>query len=150
MHIEVDQSGKIGDTRVPTVLAFSNAESCAILIPASVKRACIRYLRQHKKAGTTLYLQLFSTGLYLLLKESLLQNCRITIDIEYPGHSAKVKEHLLNLLHRANIAGIEENIQFAYIGKKSNAHARAYEVFVGLRQADRTISYQEVITEFGK
>jgi hypothetical protein len=35
MRIEVDQSGKIGDTRVPTVMAFSNDESCAIRKPKS-------------------------------------------------------------------------------------------------------------------
>lgn len=39
-----DQSGKIGDTRVHTVLAYSDTESYAILIPASVKRDCVQKL----------------------------------------------------------------------------------------------------------
>lgn len=45
MRVEVDQSGKIGDTKVPTVLAFSNGRSFAVLIPAIVKRECLKRLR---------------------------------------------------------------------------------------------------------
>ena len=37
MRVEVDQSDKTGDTKVPTVLAFVNDESYAILIPATVR-----------------------------------------------------------------------------------------------------------------
>jgi hypothetical protein len=46
LDIEVDQSGKIEDTRVDTVIAFSNGLSGTILIPAVVKRVCIRALRK--------------------------------------------------------------------------------------------------------
>lgn len=38
MQIEIDQSGKIEDTRKDTVLAFSNGKNYSILIPAEVKR----------------------------------------------------------------------------------------------------------------
>ncbi|MFQ5855819.1 MAG: hypothetical protein ACE5LU_09280 [Anaerolineae bacterium] len=103
MHVEVDQSGKIGDTKVPTVLAFSNADSYAILIPAIVKRACLQELRQRGKSGTTLYMQLFATGLYLLLKDHIQDLPLVAIDIEYSGHNAMIKQHLLNLLWRADV-----------------------------------------------
>lgn len=43
--VEVDQSGKIGDTKVHTVLAFSNSYGFSILIPANVKRECIKIQR---------------------------------------------------------------------------------------------------------
>ena len=56
MRVEVDQSGKIGDTKVATVLAFSNEEHFTILIPATVKRACLQRLRKRGKSGATLYL----------------------------------------------------------------------------------------------
>ncbi len=148
MHIEVDQSGKIGDTRVPTVLAFSNSENCAILIPASVKRACIQRLRKRGKSGTTLYLQLFATGLYLLLKGYIQFLQQVTIDIEYPGHSAKIKEHFLNLLHRSDIIGIDDKIVFQFIGKKSKAHEKAIRVFNGVIEPDKTIGYQDIMAEF--
>jgi hypothetical protein len=45
MKLQVDQSIKIGDTQAPTILALSNDIQRAILIPASVKRECIRALR---------------------------------------------------------------------------------------------------------
>ena len=38
MHIEVDQSGKIGDTAVPTALALSNDLSVTLWISAAAKR----------------------------------------------------------------------------------------------------------------
>ena len=98
MHVEVDQSGKIGDTSVPTVLAFSDGENYAILIPASVKRKCLLALRERGKSGTTLYLRLFSTGLFLLLKDRLNQFSLVTIDVEYPGHSGKIKDQIVNLV----------------------------------------------------
>jgi len=56
MRVEVDQSGKIGDTRVPTVLAFSDGNTYAIVIPAKVKRKCVHRLRRRGEAGTTLWL----------------------------------------------------------------------------------------------
>ena len=42
MKVEVDQSGKIGDTKVPTVLAFSNGKKVAILIPAKAKPSLMK------------------------------------------------------------------------------------------------------------
>jgi hypothetical protein len=49
MRIEVDQSGKIENTRVDTVLTFADGESRAILVPAAVKRACLMALRKQQK-----------------------------------------------------------------------------------------------------
>ncbi len=148
MRVEVDQSGKIGDTRVPTVLAFSDGESYAIMIPATVKRKCLHKLRQTGEAGTTLYLKLFIIGLYLLLKEHTRDITYVTIDVEYPGHEAKIKEHLLNLLRRAGITASEANFGFQYIGKKSKAHDKALSVFTGATRPDKTISFREIVREF--
>ncbi len=52
--VEVDQSGKIGETDKPTVLAFAGGKERAILIPAGVKRQIISQLRQLGK-GDALY-----------------------------------------------------------------------------------------------
>ena len=54
MKFVVDQSIKIGDTQSPTVLALSNDIQPAILIPASVKRDCIRALRGRWTTSSTL------------------------------------------------------------------------------------------------
>lgn len=148
MRVEVDQSGKIGDTKVPTALSFSNGDSLVILIPATVKRKCILELRKRGKSGPTLYLQLFAVGLYLLLKDHISSLDQITIDIEYMGHDAKIKEQLLNLFLRANGFMPEATLDFRYIGKKSNAHEKAFAVFTGQIRPDRIIGFREMIAEF--
>lgn len=71
MHIEVDQSGKVEDTATNTVIAFSNEKKRAILIPATVKRACLQELRQEGKTGKSIYRRLFVVGLLFLLKDSV-------------------------------------------------------------------------------
>ncbi|MBC7264785.1 MAG: hypothetical protein H5T64_10600 [Chloroflexi bacterium] len=151
MHIEVDQSGKIGDTKVATVLAFSDTESYAILIPAEVKRACLHELRQRGKSGTTLYLQLFAVGLFLLLAEVVGRVSLVTIDIEYPGHSATTKRFLMNLFGRAGLSVDADMIEFRQIhgvGKKPAAHDKAYYVSRGDAKPDRVITLEELLEQF--
>ncbi len=150
MHVEVDQSGKIGDTKVPTVLAFADTESFAILIPATVKRDCLQALRQLGKSGTTLYLDLFAIGLYLLLRDHIRKFTLVTIDIEYPGHENKIKEHLLNLLVRAGVSVEADRIRFDRIhvgGKKPRAHDKAYYTYHGEQRPDRVITLEEILAE---
>ena len=86
MRVEVDQSGKIGDTKVATVLAFSNGITHTILIPATVKRECVLWLRERGRKGTSMYVGLFSVALFLLLVKNIKSLKQIVIDIEYPGH----------------------------------------------------------------
>ena len=71
MDVEVDQSGKIEDTNVDTVLAFSNRMSYVILIPAKVKRAAFQVLRARRKTSKANTLRLFSVSLFLLLQDHL-------------------------------------------------------------------------------
>lgn len=148
MRVEVDQSGKIGDTKVPTVLAFSDGESYAILIPATVKRKCLQELRRRGKAGTSLYLHLFTAGLYLLLKDHIQNLNLIVMDIEYPGHEVKIEEQLLNQLRREKAAVTGVKFDFLHIGKKSRAHEKALAVFNGDSRPNRTIGYREISARF--
>ena len=118
MKLVVDQSIKIGDTQSPTVLALSNDIQRAILIPASVKRECIRALRGRWTPDATLYIRLFAAGLFLLLRELLTTADRITIDVEYPGHERDIKRDLLLLCRQAGDVVDPSVIHFEHIGKK--------------------------------
>ena len=89
MKVEVDQSGKIGDTKVPTVLAFSNSSQFAILIPTKIKRECIQQIRGKRKMETKLYIQLFAVGLYLLLKKEIKSLGQVIIDFDIPDMKQK-------------------------------------------------------------
>jgi hypothetical protein len=79
-NIEVDQSGKMGDLAVHTVLAFANDIEYAILISAGVKRAIIQELRAWGKSKIRAVLQVFAAGLFLLVRDSLSEVEQIVID----------------------------------------------------------------------
>jgi len=148
MRVEVDQSGKIGDTRVPTVLAFSDGEDYAILFPAKVKRECVQRLREQGETGKTFYMRLFAVGLFFLLKDHALTADQIAVDIEYPGRNAEVKLYLLNLLRQASIRIDGEVIHFEHIGKSSNAHKKALAVYTKEQMPDKVIKSDEILVLF--
>lgn len=148
--VEVDQNGKIGDTQGPTVLAFSNGTNFAILIPANVKREYLHELRRRGKSGPTLYLEFFALSLYLLLRNHIHDLEQITIDIEYPGHDATIKENLLALLLRRGFSINAHRIRFDQIhqGKKHpGAHDRVYYTWRGTVAPDKVIRLGELLAE---
>lgn len=148
MRVEIDQSGKIGDTKVPTVLAFSNGKKYAVLIPATTKRKCLDKLRRQGRSGRFLYSKLFAIGLYLLLKDHIRRLKELMIDVEYPGWNAEIKLYLLNMLRRRGIEFDPNKIHFRHIGKKSRAHAKAIAVYKRIEKADKTINFDEILAEY--
>ncbi len=150
MHVEVDQSGKISDTKVPTVLAFSDGENYAILIPASVKRECIKFLRNRYRALRQPYMKLFAGALFLLLESSLPKITAMTLDAEYPGHEPEIRGMLLENVRHLQPDFAKERIIFRRIGKKSPAHKKAYAVFKGKDKPDRIISFRQMQSVLSK
>lgn len=146
MHVEVDQSGKIG-AKGPTALAFSNDIDYKILIPARVKRECIKILRSEGKTGKTFYLQLFSAALFLLLKDHIDQLTLVTIDPEYESKDDDIKRFLLNLFWGAGNPISASKIRFSRIGKKSPAHKKALATFRGTINPDRVISAEDLLEQ---
>lgn len=149
MHVEIDQSGKIADTQVATVLAFSNAIAYSIYLPAVVKRELLQKLRT-KKNARVLYFRIFSVLLFLLLKEYLRNDLKvIEIDVEYQGWESEIKGYFLNIARKHGVGVDPECIHFTHIGKKSRAHTKAIN---SLRKGkgDRTISFEDVAYYFLK
>ena len=147
MHIEVDQSGKIG-SKGPTVLAFSNKESRAILIPADVKREITLTLRSWGKTGKTFYLQLFSVGLFLLLEDQIQRKSLITIDPEYWSKDKDIKRHLFNLFRAKGVFLDTDKIRFMRITKKSRAHRLANDCLNKKTEPDKTVTAEEILAFF--
>lgn len=147
MHVEVDQSGKIG-SKGPTVLALSNKISFVILIPANIKRELVRILRSEGKTGKTFYLQLFAVGLFLLLKDHILKVSLVTIDPEYQSKDNDIKAILLNLFRRDGLSVDPEKIRFQRVTKKSPAHLKANNCLEGEIEPDRKISVEEILSQF--
>lgn len=141
MRIEVDQSGKIEQTNMDTIIAFSDGESGSIRITSQVKRKLIDELRSAEYRGSNFYLKIFCAAVFLLLKSHLKSLKKVTIDDEYTGKEAQVKDFLTRHIGE----GREIEVEVARIGRKSNAHVLALAVLRRERQEDRKISLAELL-----
>jgi hypothetical protein len=146
--VEVDQSGKVEDTKEDTVLAFANGITRTVLIPATVKRDCVTLFRLMGQKGKVFYLQLYAIALFFLLKEHGTQLSNIIIDEEYYGREGDIKRYLLNLFTRAGTAVTARQIHFGYVGKASTAHDVAVKTLRGKRRPDKTLTFAEIMSEF--
>lgn len=146
MKIEIDQSGKIADTKVATVLAFSDGITYSILVKATTKRKLVKELRTFKDAHV-FYLQLFAVLIFILIKDFISQIQSIHIDQEYPGRTLDIKGYLINLFKISGMIVDPLSIHFLRIGKHSRAHLKALESF-RKKDADRVINYSEVVAYF--
>jgi hypothetical protein len=144
---EVDQSGKIEQTDVDTILAFSDGEHYSLRIPARVKRALFDHLKRKRPAAGPIghTLRIFSAGLYLLVGRYLAAADRIVIDSEYTGHDAAIRERLLYLIRLSDPYYIGEQIIFAQVGKRSPAHELAWGITRGERRAQHVVTEQELM-----
>lgn len=146
--VEVDQSGKVEDTAKDTVLVFTDGESYSILIPATVKRAVYRELTNRGLREKEITVQLFSVGLYFLLREHITNLQQITIDTEYTGKNTLIKERLVSYLLRGHYQVEPSQISFGHVGKRSPAHLLGISVFRKERKADLTLTLEQVLSEF--
>ena len=147
---EIDQSVKIENTSADTALALSNNINYAVLIPASVKRNCIRSMREGNQRGTSAVLRVFSAALFLLLEKHLKRIEQIVIDTEYPGHEGKIKSMLLNWIRKRRPDFSPANIIFARVGKRSPARKKAINITRRKEKPDRVLTAVEILALLGK
>ena len=134
--VEVDQSGKVEQTESDTVVAFSNGIQSALLVPAAVKRACQKELRERGVAGNMVSLRLFAAALLVLVEGWTAQIDALRLDTEYEGKDGEIKGLLAG--HLRGVGGLAaEGIAFVYVGKHSPAHSLAWQVRRGTRRPDR-------------
>ena len=141
MHIEVDQSGKIEQLNMNSVIAFSNKNQYSVLISKEVKREVYKIYKGKVKE---LRYRLFCVGVYFCLKEYIREKELITICCEYVGKENLIKSFLLDYLRKDYPAVDPKIIRFGMIGKKSNAHAVAIDVYRGNRRPNKILSLSEV------
>jgi hypothetical protein len=149
MPIEIDQSNKVERTDKDTILALSNGKRRAIVISAKVKRDAIVWMKLQKKSDKTIYLHLFTAGLFILLHPYLADiikhNERIIIDDEYTGQESKIRGMLLRHIHKAGFQLAKDNILFAQIGRASTAHVLAWQVQRKFTTADYAVRLDDLI-----
>lgn len=141
MKIEVDQSGKIEQLNKDSVIAFSNKTQYSVLIPKEVKQETFKLYKGKVK---DLRYRLFCIGIYYCLKDYAKEKELITICCEYIGKENLIKSFLLGYLRKDYPMIDPKIIRFGKIGKESNAHAVAIDVFRGNRKPNKILSLNEV------
>ncbi len=144
-HVEIDQSIKVEQTNQPTVLAFSNGIHGTVLIPAEVKRACQRVLRDRGVAFGMIMSRMFVAGLVLLLESQVQNIAGVTIDPEYEGREGQIKGLLLRFVGKWKPSLSGNAIAFRSGGKKSAAHKWAWETHRGEHRPDRVATLAELL-----
>lgn len=150
MHVEIDQSGKVEITRVPTVLAYANHESYAILIPATTKRQWLQYVRTTYTRPEYHYTRIFSACVFLLIEDRVETFDSVLIDTEYPGKDGLIKSMVIGYLRKFNKDYSRLRLHFGFVGKRAKVHEVAIETYRGNRPPNRIITMQDVLRVMGK
>ena len=127
MHIKIDQSGKVEDTRVNTTLAFSDGKRKTILIDRREKRELQKIFRQNNK-GHVFIFKTFAILIFLLIKDNLMEIQHISIDLEYLGKDYLIKDYLLTMIRKYRSFD-KRDIVFTKVGRKTKAHELAINVY---------------------
>lgn len=138
--IQIDQSGKIEQTSLNTIIALSNDIQHSIVLPKKVKRILQKIFRNQQRPRMFIY-DTFAALLTLLLMKTKPLG-QIVIDKEYKNEDlikARVLEFLR--LHKVNY---NPNIKFALVGKSSPAHILAAKVANRKTKANLILTLEEI------
>lgn len=127
MTYEVDQSGKIENTSVCTVFAYSNGSKNYLYLKPVAKRTIQRWFSTGNKGHVYIY-KTFACALYLMIKRFKLKGT-LKVDIEYPGNMSLIKSFLFRIFKKYNYNTDNIDLDFELIGKKSEAHTLAINVY---------------------
>lgn len=143
MHIKIDQSGKIEDTRANTAIAFSNGKSKSILIDRREKRKVEKIFRENNK-GHVFIFKIFAILIFLLIKDNLIEIQHISIDLEYPGKDYLIKDYLLRMI-RGHRSFDKRDVVFIKVGRKTKAHELAINAYRGHIKPDIIVTKEDII-----
>lgn len=94
VHAEVDQSGKIEQFNMDTVVALSYGKNFSVLLPKRVKQ---EIFMKNKCKFDKLKYKLFVTALFYCMKEIISDETKVVICKEYEGNEQFLKSELVNL-----------------------------------------------------
>jgi len=141
MVYEVDQSGRVEETNRATIIAIANkVNSFTVKISASEKRLVFSKIKSKETKVTKA--RIFALLLHVAIIKSRLNITRLIIDIEYPGY-----EDLIQNLACQRLDNNELVLEFKKIGKSSEAHFKAYGVFIGKRKPDLLLRGTDLLKE---
>jgi len=134
---QIDQSGKIEQTNIKTVIAAANGEIKAVIIPAKEKRKLQEIFRRIGK--TQLFIDaVFSVALYFLFKQLNKSASVVNVDTEYPGHTEIIYKMISKLSKR------EISINWVFVGKSSVAHEAGYRIYKEKLKIGRVLTFEDI------
>lgn len=142
MKIEVDQSGKIEQTSLDTILALSNDIHYTLVLRKRTKRILQTVFRSQNKQRMFIYIT-FAVLVAILLKETK-PRTKVVIDTEYIGHEDLLKKQIIEYAILLDVAVIPI-LEFGFIGKASPAHTLAEKVAYKKRKTDKIVSLAEIV-----
>lgn len=142
MTYQIDQSGKIEQTNIDTILALTNGRQFTVLLKKKDKRILEKTFKKIGKIQSYPFV-VFAALLAMLIKLSRVTNA-ITIDREYTGHENTIRERVLYFLHNLGIE-YEIIIGFGHVGKLSKAHDVAAKVGSKKLKPNKVVNLNEVL-----
>lgn len=143
MQIEIDQSGKVEATSMNIVVADLLGNS--ILIRSKDKREIQAIYREIGKPRIYVF-ELFSLLVASIIKHTFAKQNQYIIDIEYFSKNDYLRSLILKYLGRFKVKAEPDQINFARIGKKSNAHTYAYKRLRGRKPLEgKTLNIDQIL-----
>ena len=142
MKVEIDQSGKVEQTRLDTVIALSNSIQYSIVL----KRTDKRLLKQlFKRLGyPKIYIQIVFAALVSICIYESKHEGSVIVDTEYPGHNKLIGKSIRSSLKKLGAKKFPV-IRFGFVGKRSPSHDLAAKVSHKKLKPDRIVSLEELL-----
>lgn len=141
MQIEVDQSGKIEQKSLDTVVALTNGTSFTVLLKKSEKRNLEKWF---KSKGLRRY---YPQIVFSILVAKVISGSKITksvlIDTEYAGYNEFIKAYILKTLSKLKVKNMSQ-IKFGFVGKQSKSDYLAGKVRIGKIKPSKVILASEM------
>lgn len=143
MKYYIDQSGKIEQTNIDTVLAIVNGKKYSLVLKKNYKRILEKLFKETCRIKLFPY-DVFAALIALLVKKAIIKN-KIIIDNEYIGHEKFIYGKILYYLNLLKINGCP-SIEFGHVGKLSKAHDMARKVGNKKIKPDDCVKIEEILS----
>jgi hypothetical protein len=146
MIVRVDLSAKVERWEQDSAVAACNGLARVYLIPGKVKQQLRQWLFSRYRRNSATY-RAFALFVYLAIREDLGSIEQVVIDQDYSGAGVEgtIKNLLLDLLRADRPEVTAGFIRFENVAD-SRADVFAREAFQRKRAADRTISFDELLS----
>ena len=142
MTLQIDQSGKIEQTTLDSIVALADEKKFVVVLPKKVKRILLEEFRIRRKPKMFVYFT-FSALLAIIFVEVKPKNV-VFIDKEYFGNEDLIKGKVLEYVAKKTKSRYIPQIEFALVGKSSPAHILAARVGTKEIKPNKVITLEEI------